>query len=185
MQYWATSACCLGVLILLCVITWKVPRNMHPNSLHNTWHAKVSLSCIALYIVLCCVSLGTISLTGGTLCDYFVIFFRIFVFSCLRLNTVPKLLWFLCLDCCFLFFDRLQYGAKVIVDDLSWVGSCEINTTSAQYFSVLCFYWFVSCYYFLYYAFFHDCNEFYETEKKILEEKKRKRADPHLIQSSI
>lgn len=76
MQYWATSACCLAVLILLCVITWKVPRNMRPSNLHNTWHAKVSLSCIALYIVLCCVSLNTISLTG--------------------FNTVLKLLWMIC-----------------------------------------------------------------------------------------
>ncbi|KAH7542681.1 dolichol kinase EVAN [Ziziphus jujuba] len=60
MQYWATSACCLSVLIFLCIILWRAPENRHP----RVWDAKLSLSCMVLYIALCCVSLGTISVTG-------------------------------------------------------------------------------------------------------------------------
>ncbi|PON66498.1 phosphatidate cytidylyltransferase family protein [Parasponia andersonii] len=76
MQYWATSACCLGVLLLLCVLIWRAPGNMRSLGLHSGWHVKFSLICIGLYTALCCASLGTISLTG--------------------FNTMLKLLWMLC-----------------------------------------------------------------------------------------
>ena len=64
MQYWATSACCLGVVLLLCMLISDAPSNMPPRGLHSALHAKFSLSCIGLYTTLCCVSLGAISLTG-------------------------------------------------------------------------------------------------------------------------
>ncbi|XP_024031450.1 dolichol kinase EVAN [Morus notabilis] len=73
MQYWATSACCLSVLVLLCMVTWCEPGNMRSLSLRSTWHSKFSLSCIVLYTVLCCASLHTLSLSG--------------------FNTVLKLMW--------------------------------------------------------------------------------------------
>ncbi|XP_062082198.1 dolichol kinase EVAN [Humulus lupulus] len=76
MQYWAASACCLGVIILLCMHISYPPSNVHSLILHSTWHAKFSLSCIVLYTALCCMSLGTISLTG--------------------FNTILKLLWMFC-----------------------------------------------------------------------------------------
>ncbi|KAM6576861.1 hypothetical protein CsatB_028698 [Cannabis sativa] len=76
MQYWAASACCLGVIVLLCVLISNTPSNTHPLALHSTRHAKFSLTCIVLYTALCCVSLGTISLTS--------------------FNTILKLLWMFC-----------------------------------------------------------------------------------------
>ncbi|KAF4360340.1 hypothetical protein G4B88_000014 [Cannabis sativa] len=76
MQYWAASACCLGVIVLLCVLISNTPSNTHPLALHSARHAKFSLTCIVLYTALCCVSLGTISLTS--------------------FNTILKLLWMFC-----------------------------------------------------------------------------------------
>ncbi|KAL5565764.1 hypothetical protein UlMin_028928 [Ulmus minor] len=64
MQYWATSACCLGVLVYLCIVIWRAPDIVHSLGLRSVWNANFSLSCIVFYAALCCVSLGTISLTG-------------------------------------------------------------------------------------------------------------------------
>ncbi|KAF3454933.1 hypothetical protein FNV43_RR05381 [Rhamnella rubrinervis] len=76
MQYWATSACCFSVLMFLYLVIRHTPENVHQFFSRSVWRAKFSLSCIVLYTALCCVSLGTISLTG--------------------FHTVLKLLWMLC-----------------------------------------------------------------------------------------
>lgn len=67
MQYWATSACCFSVLIFLYLVLRRAPENVREPASLSVWHAKFSLSCIFLYTALCCVSLGTISLTGKCL----------------------------------------------------------------------------------------------------------------------
>ncbi|KAJ7947862.1 dolichol kinase EVAN [Quillaja saponaria] len=58
LQYWATSASCLSVLIFLCLIIWRSP------SLHSDWGLKFSLSWILLDAVVCSVSVATSSETG-------------------------------------------------------------------------------------------------------------------------
>ncbi|XWS53326.1 hypothetical protein CRYUN_Cryun11dG0147200 [Craigia yunnanensis] len=76
MQFWATSACCCGVLIFLSVVMWCAANNKNPHFSCSVWDTKFSLSCVVLYSVVCCMSLATISHTG--------------------LNTALKLLWLLC-----------------------------------------------------------------------------------------
>ncbi|XVF20293.1 hypothetical protein REPUB_Repub11eG0185500 [Reevesia pubescens] len=76
MQFWATSACCCGVLIFLSVIMWCAANNKNPQFSCSVWDAKFSLSCVVLYSVVCCISLATISHAG--------------------FNTALKLLWLLC-----------------------------------------------------------------------------------------
>lgn len=69
MQYWAASACCLCVLIFLCISIRRSSENMPPPS-RSIWHAKFSLSCVVLHTAVCCVTLG--------------------------FDTALKLLWMLC-----------------------------------------------------------------------------------------
>ncbi|XP_022752900.1 dolichol kinase EVAN-like isoform X3 [Durio zibethinus] len=76
MQFWATSACCCGVLIFLSIVMWCAANNKNPHFSCSVWDAKFSLSCVILYSVVCCISLATISHTG--------------------FNTALKLLWLLC-----------------------------------------------------------------------------------------
>ncbi|EOY34458.1 hypothetical protein QUC31_018434 [Theobroma cacao] len=76
MQFWATSACCCGVLIFLSIVMWCAANNKNPHFSCSVWDAKFSLSCVILYSVICCISLATISHTG--------------------FNTALKLLWLLC-----------------------------------------------------------------------------------------
>ncbi|XVF05731.1 hypothetical protein REPUB_Repub05bG0197600 [Reevesia pubescens] len=76
MQFWATSACCCGVLIFLSIVMWCAANNKNPHFSCSVWDAKFSLSCVVLYSVVCCISLATISHTG--------------------FNTALKLLWLLC-----------------------------------------------------------------------------------------
>ncbi|XP_068339540.1 dolichol kinase EVAN isoform X1 [Pyrus communis] len=75
MQYWAASASCLCVLIFLCITIRRSSENMPPPS-RSIWHAKFSLSCMVLHTAVCCVTLGTFSLTS--------------------FDTALKLLWMLC-----------------------------------------------------------------------------------------
>ncbi|KAL6223210.1 hypothetical protein ACLB2K_006599 [Fragaria x ananassa] len=65
MQYWAISASSLSVLIFLCITIWCAPENKPPPSLPSFWHAILSLSCIVLHTAVCCVTLGTSSLTSS------------------------------------------------------------------------------------------------------------------------
>ncbi|BBH05012.1 phosphatidate cytidylyltransferase family protein [Prunus dulcis] len=76
LQYWATSASCLSVLIFLCITLWRAPENMPPPPALNVWHAKFSLSCIVLHTAVSFVTFGTVSLTS--------------------FETALKLLWMLC-----------------------------------------------------------------------------------------
>ncbi|XP_062007346.1 dolichol kinase EVAN [Rosa rugosa] len=76
MQYWAISASSLSVLIFLCITIWCAPGNKPPPSLRSVWHAILSLSCIVLHTAVCCVTLGTSSLTSS--------------------EAALKLLWMLC-----------------------------------------------------------------------------------------
>ena len=64
MQFWATSACCCGVLIFLSIVMWCAANNKNPHFSCSVWDAKFSLSCVVLYSVVCCISLATISHTG-------------------------------------------------------------------------------------------------------------------------
>ncbi|KAM0996636.1 hypothetical protein ACFX13_006658 [Malus domestica] len=75
MQYWAASASCLCVLIFLCITIRRSSENTPPPS-RSIWHAKFSLSCIVLHTAVCCMTLGTLSLTS--------------------FDTALKLLWMLC-----------------------------------------------------------------------------------------
>lgn len=142
MQYWAISASSLSVLIFLCITIWCAPENKPPPSLPSFWHAILSLSCIVLHTAVCCVTLGTSSLTSK--------------FSALLLNWVTNVWKSLLLliksigcslpECHFLFF-RLWGCIEVIVDALSWIGSCKVNSTCFQNFSILCFCWYVPCHF--------------------------------------
>ncbi|XWS29011.1 hypothetical protein CRYUN_Cryun25bG0120100 [Craigia yunnanensis] len=76
MQFWATSACCCGVLIFFSIVIWCAANNKNPHFSCSVCDAKFSLSCVLLYSVVCCISLATISHTG--------------------FNTALKLLWLLC-----------------------------------------------------------------------------------------
>ncbi|KAE8037782.1 hypothetical protein FH972_010344 [Carpinus fangiana] len=74
-QYWATSATSLGVLVFLYIVISHATDNMGPRS-RVSLDAKLSLSGIVLYSAVCSVSLATTSHTG--------------------FDTVLKLLWVLC-----------------------------------------------------------------------------------------
>lgn len=60
-QYWAASACCVSVLLVLCLVIWSSQSSNNSGSacLNSLWVVKVTLSCIILYAALCCVSLST------------------------------------------------------------------------------------------------------------------------------
>ncbi|CAN6559868.1 unnamed protein product [Malus baccata var. baccata] len=62
-QYWAASASCLCVLIFLCITISCASGNTAPPS-RSIRHAKFSLSCIILHNAVCCLTLGTVSLTS-------------------------------------------------------------------------------------------------------------------------
>lgn len=133
MQYWAASACCLGVLVLLCVVIQRSCENKQ--ALNSDWLVKFSFTCIVLYIVLCGVSLGSISLTGECYCfkSYQPSFYICMEFKCLYAETLSTVY-------------RLQHSFEVVVDAFSRIRSCKIDTTSSYYFSVLRFNWCVSRY---------------------------------------
>ncbi|KAK4607523.1 hypothetical protein RGQ29_001389 [Quercus rubra] len=64
MQYWATSASSLSVLVFLCMVIWCSPdRTCSPYS-RSVMDAKLSLSGIVLFAVVCCVSIAATSHTG-------------------------------------------------------------------------------------------------------------------------
>ncbi|KAM1803852.1 hypothetical protein ACFX12_029784 [Malus domestica] len=63
MRYWAASASCLCVLIFLCITISCASGNIAPPS-RSIRHAKFSLSCIILHNAVCCLTLGTVSLTS-------------------------------------------------------------------------------------------------------------------------
>lgn len=75
-QYWATSASSLGVLVFLYIVISRATDNMRPPCSRISLDAKLSLSGVVLYSVVCSVSLATTSHTG--------------------FDTVLKLLWVLC-----------------------------------------------------------------------------------------
>ncbi|KAM1056268.1 hypothetical protein EV2_030553 [Malus domestica] len=62
-RYWAASASCLCVLIFLCITISCASGNIAPPS-RSIRHAKFSLSCIILHNAVCCLTLGTVSLTS-------------------------------------------------------------------------------------------------------------------------
>ncbi|XP_050141034.1 dolichol kinase EVAN-like [Malus sylvestris] len=62
-RYWAASASCLCVLIFLCITISCASGNIAPPSC-SIRHAKFSLSCIILHNAVCCLTLGTVSLTS-------------------------------------------------------------------------------------------------------------------------
>ncbi|CAL5357098.1 unnamed protein product [Camellia sinensis] len=76
LQYWATFACCFGVLGFLGFILWQSPNNTDPISAQSGWGVKFSLSCLAFYAAVCCVFFATKSHFGWF--------------------TALKLLWVLC-----------------------------------------------------------------------------------------
>ncbi|KAF5937691.1 hypothetical protein HYC85_025197, partial [Camellia sinensis] len=76
LQYWATFACCFGVLGFLGFILWQSPNNTDPISAQSGWGVKFSLSYLAFYAAVCCVFFATKSHFGWF--------------------TALKLLWVLC-----------------------------------------------------------------------------------------
>ncbi|RXI04639.1 hypothetical protein DVH24_038913 [Malus domestica] len=66
-RYWAASASCLCVLIFLCITISCASGNIAPPS-RSIRHAKFSLSCIILHNAVCCLTLGTVSLTSKGAC---------------------------------------------------------------------------------------------------------------------
>ncbi|CAK9165873.1 unnamed protein product [Ilex paraguariensis] len=65
LQYWATSACCFGVLFFFYFIVPHLPNDNHSISFHSDWSTKFSLSFIALYAAVFCVSFATKFHCGG------------------------------------------------------------------------------------------------------------------------
>lgn len=61
LQYWATSASCLGVLVFLCYMHCHLSSNAE-----HEWSIKVSISCIALFAAVCCLSF-VVKSAGGKL----------------------------------------------------------------------------------------------------------------------
>ncbi|CAK9158537.1 unnamed protein product [Ilex paraguariensis] len=59
LQYWATSASCFGVLVLLYIILCHQPNNNHSIYSQSNWSTKFSLISAALYAVMCCVCFAT------------------------------------------------------------------------------------------------------------------------------
>ncbi|KAA8544113.1 hypothetical protein F0562_022125 [Nyssa sinensis] len=76
LQYWATSACCFGVLVFLCFVLRHLTNNMHSVCSRGNWGVKFSLSCAAFYATVCCLSFAAKSQSGW--------------------YTALKLLWVLC-----------------------------------------------------------------------------------------
>ncbi|KAL4611510.1 hypothetical protein ACB092_08G129000 [Castanea dentata] len=64
MQYWATSASSLSVLVFLCMVIWGSPDRTRPPYTRSLVDAKLSLSGIVLFAVVCCVSIAATSHTG-------------------------------------------------------------------------------------------------------------------------
>ncbi|KAK9999403.1 hypothetical protein SO802_019006 [Lithocarpus litseifolius] len=64
MQYWATSASSLGVLVFLCMVIWRSPDHTRPPYSRCVMDAKLSLSGTVLFAVVCCVSIAATSHTG-------------------------------------------------------------------------------------------------------------------------
>ncbi|KAM4096476.1 hypothetical protein ACJW30_08G107700 [Castanea mollissima] len=64
MQYWATSASSLSVLVFLCMVIWGSPDRTRPRYTRSLVDAKLSLSGIVLFAVVCCVSIAATSHTG-------------------------------------------------------------------------------------------------------------------------
>ncbi|XP_075636298.1 dolichol kinase EVAN isoform X2 [Castanea sativa] len=64
MQYWATSASSLSVLVFLCMVIWGSPDRTRPPYTRGLVDAKLSLSGIVLFAVVCCVSIAATSHTG-------------------------------------------------------------------------------------------------------------------------
>ncbi|KAM4084102.1 hypothetical protein ACB094_08G106600 [Castanea mollissima] len=64
MQYWATSASSLSVLVFLCMVIWGSPDRTRPLYTRSLVDAKLSLSGIVLFAVVCCVSIAATSHTG-------------------------------------------------------------------------------------------------------------------------
>jgi dolichol kinase len=74
-QYWATSATSLGVLVFLYIVISHATDNMGPRS-RISLDAKLSLSGIVLYSVVCSVSLATTSHTG----EFLILHLLFFIF---------------------------------------------------------------------------------------------------------
>ncbi|XP_050282621.1 dolichol kinase EVAN isoform X2 [Quercus robur] len=64
MQYWATSASSLSVLVFLCMVIWRSPDHARPPYSRSVMDAKLSLSGTVLFAVVCCVSIAATSHTG-------------------------------------------------------------------------------------------------------------------------
>jgi dolichol kinase len=64
LQYWATSASSLGVLVFLYIVISRATDNMRPPCSRISLDAKLSLSGVVLYSVVCYVSLATTSHCG-------------------------------------------------------------------------------------------------------------------------
>lgn len=64
MQYWTTSACCVSILIFFSLVIWRACESKRPPCWSSDWHGVFGFSCLVLYTVLCCMSLGVISRTG-------------------------------------------------------------------------------------------------------------------------
>ncbi|XP_030958909.1 dolichol kinase EVAN isoform X1 [Quercus lobata] len=63
MQYWATSASSLSVLVFLCMVIWRSPDHTRPPYSRSIMDAKLSLSGTVLFAVVCCVSIAATSHT--------------------------------------------------------------------------------------------------------------------------
>ncbi|KAK7844225.1 dolichol kinase evan [Quercus suber] len=64
MQYWATSASSLSVLVFVCMVIWCSPDRTRPPYSRSVMDAKLSLSGIVLFAVVCCVSIAATSHNG-------------------------------------------------------------------------------------------------------------------------
>ncbi|KAI3743234.1 hypothetical protein L1987_60940 [Smallanthus sonchifolius] len=64
LQYWATSTSCLCVLVFLCYIFHHEFDKTKPVSLNSGWNTKFSISSIALFAALCCLSFAAKSSSG-------------------------------------------------------------------------------------------------------------------------
>lgn len=81
MQYWATSASSLSVLVFLCMVIWRSPDRTRLPYSRSVMDAKLSLSGIVLFAVVCCVSIAATSHTGEfVILHPFLLFLSLIIF---------------------------------------------------------------------------------------------------------
>lgn len=135
-----TSASCYTVLAYLCFIFYQQSDSK------NCATSRCSLSCIALYFVVCCASFAVKSHSGrSTSLSLYSLF--CFIGQPSKLLTAMYSLTTLLVN----FSCRVVYSSYLIVAILSWICSSKINSEYSPHFSSMRFNWLVMLLYFLLY----------------------------------